>query len=280
MKRFLSAILLLAACVCAPAQTFDTQSAAALAAVQQLQAAAEAKVASDAQQIAALTSTNTSLAAQIETLRSTVTYSDLEWGAWSLNDSTKVGGSSNGTSSFTPADTNKPAVFSVAPAAVTTGTNYYDSYATQKKKPNAAYKNFYLAVQWDFPGDADMNAAHCIEMEMRQVFNSSAAIPALQMNFTGNQLRYFDANPNHRGWFATGIAMPRTRTITAVLEAHRDDTTVYYDAFTINGVRHPLVFTQPIVPLSWADRMSVSVQLDAKSLAFKVRPSAMVMKVW
>jgi hypothetical protein len=278
MKRFLSAILLLAACVCAPAQTFDTQSAAALTAVQQLQAAAEAKVASDAQQIAALTSTNTSLAAQIETLRSTVTYSDLEWGAWSLNDSTKVGGSSNGTSSFTPADTNKPAVFSVVPDAVTTGTNWYDSYATQKKKPNAAYRNFYLAVQWDFPTDADMQNAHCIEMELRQVFGARAAIPALQMNFTGNQLRYFDKS---RGaWIATGLPMPRTRRIIAVLEAHRDDTTVYYDAFTINGVRHPLAFTQPIVPLSWADRMSVSVQLDAKSLAFKVSPSAMVMKVW
>jgi hypothetical protein len=114
MKKFLAAIILLSASCFA--QTFDNEAAAAHAAVQQLQASAEAKVASDAQQIAALTSTNTQQAATIQSLQNTVTYRDLEWGAWSINDSTKVGGSANGTAVFTPADTNKPAVFSVVPA--------------------------------------------------------------------------------------------------------------------------------------------------------------------
>jgi hypothetical protein len=68
-------------------------------------------------------------------------------------------------------------------------------------------------VKWDFPSDTDMRNAHCIEMELRQVLNGGmAAIPALQMNFSGNQLRYFDKSRS--GWFATGAPMPRTRSIT------------------------------------------------------------------
>lgn len=275
MKKLFLVIALL--CSASFAQTFDNETLAAHTAVQQLQQAAEAKVAFDAQQVAALTTTNTQQAATIQQLQSKATYRDLEWGAWSLNDSVKVGGSANGTTFFTVADTNQLAVFSATPT-VTGSTNYYDVYATQKKKPNAAYHTFYLAATWNFPTDADMKAAHCIEMEVRQVFNSGlAAIPALQMNFTGNQLRYFDKSRS--GWFATGIAMPRSRSIVAILEAHRDETTLYYDAMTINGTRYALTINVPLVNIGWADRMSVSVQLDAKTVPFKVNPSAMVLAV-
>jgi hypothetical protein len=106
-------------------------------------------------------------------------------------------------STFIPADNPKtPAVFSIVPAAPLPGEkdNYFNVYATQKKKPNAAVTNFLLKGQFDFPTDTDMKNAHCIELEARQVLRLVApatlplmAVPAFQVNFSGNEFRYFNA---------------------------------------------------------------------------------------
>jgi hypothetical protein len=191
---------------------------------------------------------------QYAQLQSTVTYPDLEWAQFALNLKPDAA-SGRGDATFPPADTGKPSVFSIVPAAPLAGQtdNYFNVYATRKFKPNAAYRNFTLSGQWDFPTDADMKAAHCIEMEVRQVLKITTgdtlplmAVPACQLNFSGNMFRYFNALAPGDNWIPTGIPMPRQRTVAVVMEAHRDEKTLFYDAFTINGQRHAVSFQAPL----------------------------------
>jgi hypothetical protein len=230
----------------------------------------------------------TSLSNQIQQLKVTVTYPDLEYGFWQLNLKPDAA-SGRGTGTFTPADNPKtPAVFSIVPDAPLSGDkdNYFNIFATQKKRPNAAFTNFLLKAQFDFPTDTDMKNAHCIEAESRQVLRLVApatlplmAVPAFQCNFSGNEFRYFTGTA---GWASTGIAMPRQRSISVVMEAHRDDKTLFYDAFTINGQRHAVSFQAPLYAKTYVnERLSVSLQLDSHYLggAFKVIPSGVSLEV-
>lgn len=232
------------------------------------------------------------LEAQLAQLQSTVTYGNLEYGLWQLNPHPDEA-SGRGTATFTPAqDPNTPALFSITPDAPLAGDkdNFFNAYATQKKKPNAAATSFVLAGKWEFLTDADVKAAHCIEMEARQVLPKTSAlllplmgVPAFQMNFSGNMFRYFNALAPGDNWIPTGIPMPRQRTVAVVMEAHRDDKTLFYDAFTINGTRHAVSFQAPLYAKTYVnERMSVSLQLDSHYLAgpFKVIPSGVELKVW
>jgi hypothetical protein len=281
MKRFLSVILLLAACACAPAQTFDTQSAAAFTAVQQLQAAAEAKVASDAQQIAALTSTNAALASQIESLHSTFTFSGVEWLPAKINCNAQVGGSGNGIGTQTTAP---GAQFAIAPTPPVLGAaNYFDCYYTWDFTPDEAKTHFRFTIPWTFPTLADANASQALEMEIRQSLQSGQmAVCALQMNFSGKTLRIWD---HTHAWFLSGTAQPRLTpgtTYAVTLECHRDATTVYYDSITINSSRIPLSYSYPMWNMGWRPMMRVAGQLDGNGsgASYSVKRGTTVFSSW
>jgi hypothetical protein len=247
-------------------------------------------IADDTAHIDDITARLSKVIADYNLLNSTVTYPDLEWAQFALNLKPDAA-SGRGTSTFTPADTGKPALFSITPDAPLAGDkdNYFNVYATRKFKPNAAYTNFTLRGQWDFPTDTDMKAAHCIEMEVRQVLKIATgevlplmAVPAVQLNFSGNMFRYFNALAPGDNWIPTGIPMPRQRSVSVVMEAHRDDKTLFYDAFTINGQRHAVSFQAPLYAKTYVnERLSVSLQLDSHYLggAFKVIPSGVSLEV-
>lgn len=274
MRKFLAALVLLASTF-APAQTFDSQAAAAHAALTNLQAAAEAKVSSDGQQIAALITTNTQQAATIQTLQSTFTWRSLEYNTWRVNSSSQVGGSGNGTASQTLATGPGTATFSIAPLPpATSSTNYFDAYYTLDFAPDESKRNFRYTLAWMFPTQTDANASQCLEMEIRQSLKSGLmAVWALQMQFSGKQLRIWDQS---RAWFSTGTAQPRLTPgvwYAVTLEGHRDDATVFYDAITINAMRIPLGYSYPMWDNGWRPMTRVAAQLDGNGagIPYKVK---------
>jgi hypothetical protein len=132
--------------------------------------------------------------------------------------------------------------------------------------PMMRKKNFSLTMPWTFPTAADSNASQGLEMEIRQSLTSGLqGVCALQMNFSGNQLRIYD---HVKHWFATGVAMPHFTpgvTYTVTLECHRDDANnVVYDAITINSTRTPLSYTYPYWQDNWRPMMRVAGQLDGR----------------
>jgi hypothetical protein len=301
MKKFLAAIALLAASF-APAQTFDSQAAAAQAAVQQLQGAAEAKVAADASAITSLTSTNsalssqnsslsqqnaalgsqvTSLAAQIQTLQSTFTWRDMEWVTWKINCAAQVGGSGNGIGTQVTAP---GAQFAIAPTPPPLGaSNYFDCYYTWDAAPDESKTHFRFTQPWAFPAQADANASQALEMEVRQVLpGGMMGVWAVQMNFAGKQLRIFD---HVKKWFATGTVQPRLTpgvTYAVTLDGHRDGTNVCYDSITINTASTPLTYCYPMWDENWRPMMRVAAQLDGNGsgTAYSVKRDKTTFSSW
>lgn len=216
-------------------------------------------------------------------LLSHVIHPDIEFSMPGLNDKPEVGGSGIGTSLFTVADGTKPALFRVAPGPIQPGQkdNYYDCYATWRTMPNPAYKNYRMVFPFSFPTSTDMTNAHCVELEARQVMAIGgvrvASVPALQANFSSGQVRYFD---KAQGWVASGLTLLRQMSISIGFEAHRDDAFVYYDAITMGGQRFPVQLKEALFPLNWGERMSCSLQLDAKTKPFGIIPSKVSLEVW
>jgi hypothetical protein len=209
--------------------SLNTQLTGAQARLDDLQAKYDAQVAFYVKKTSDLEGEIERDAETIQQLQSTVTYPDLEWAQFALNLKPDAA-SGRGTSTFTPADTGKPALFSIVPDAPVPGDkdNYFNVFATRKLKPNTAYTNYTLRGKWEFPTDADMRAAHCIEMEARQVRKLLTpdplpnqlpielplmSVPALQMNFSAGVLRYFNALAPGDNWIPTGIPMPRQRSV-------------------------------------------------------------------
>jgi hypothetical protein len=269
MKKTLFTFLVLAVASCF-AQV-DSQYQSAATALEQLHSAANAQIASANQQSAALQTqldaagaVVSDLRAQIATWLATKTYSDLEWLTWKINCNAQVGGSGNGAGAQTIAP---GASFTITPAAPVAGAaNYFDCYYTADVAPDDAKKHFALTIPWTFPTATDSNASQGLEMEIRQSLTSGLqGVCALQMNFSGNQLRIYD---HVRHWFATGVAMPHFTpgvTYTVTLECHRDDANnVVYDAITINNTRTPLTYTYPYWQDNWRPMMRVAGQLDGR----------------
>lgn len=222
------------------------------------------------------------IAAQTQLL-SHVIHPDIEFATPSLNDNPVVGGSGIGTSVFNIADGTKPAFFGVTPGPIQAGKtdNYYDCYATWRTMPNSGYRNYRMMFPFSFPTTTDMSNAHCVEMEARQVMVVGgvrvAAVPALQANFSAGQMKYFD---KAHGWVASNLTLSRQISMVMGFEAHRDDLTVYYDAIWLGGNRFPVSYQEALFPLNWGDRMSCSLQLDAKTKPFAINPSKVSLEVW
>jgi hypothetical protein len=185
----------------------------------------------------------------------------MEWVSWHTNCNAQVGGSGNGVGLQNSAP---GAYFAITPTPPAAGAvNYFDCYYTWDAAPDESKTHFRYTLPWTFPTQADANASQCLEMEIRQSLKSGMmAVWALQLQFSGKQLRIWD---HSRAWFTTGTALPRFTpgtTYTVTLEGHRDDTTVFYDAITINQARIPLSYSYPLWNMGWRAMMRVAAQLD------------------
>jgi hypothetical protein len=120
-------------------------------------------------------------------------------------------------------------------------------------------------------------------MEVRQSLKSGLmAVWALQLNFSGKQLRIWD---HTHTWFSSGTAQARFIpgvTYTVTIEGHRDSTTAYYDAITINQTRIPLSYSYPMWNMGWRPMLRVAGQLDGNGAgtAYKVNRGATDFTAW
>lgn len=275
MKKLLVVLTLLFALSLNAQNAFDNESTAAHSAVAALTDAAEAKVAH-------LVAENAALSAHLDSLLSTTEYPNLEWHRWGMNCAAQVGGSGNGTGSQSPAPN---ASFSLAPVAPASGAaNYVDCYFTDDFLPDDMKKSFSLTMPWKFPTTADSNASQALEMEIRQsVAGGLQGVCALQMNFSGNQLRIFD---HVKKWLATGVAQPKFVAgvvYVVTLDCHRDAlNSVVYDAITINGTRTALSYSYPYWQDNWRPMMRIAGQLDGRGAGtpYTVKRGATLFKAW
>jgi hypothetical protein len=280
MKKLLLSLVLLSAFT--HAQTFTNETAAAQAAVFNLSSAAEARVVSDDAIITSLQSDKLALQAQIQQLQSTSVYRDLEWHRWGMNCNAQVGGSGLGVGSQQPAPN---ASFSIAPATPAAGAaNYFDCYFPDDVLPDDNKKHFSLTMPWQFPTAADASASQALEMEIRQSLTGGLqGVCALQMNFSGNQLRIFG---HVKKWFSTGQAQPKLTAgvvYVVTLECHRDDANnIVTDAITINGARLALGYSEPYWQDNWRAMLRYAGQLDGRGagIAYTVKRGATVFKAW
>jgi hypothetical protein len=264
MTRKLIAVVFLLVSIFTQAQQFPTETTAAQTAVNNLASAAEAKVAALNTTNATLTSANEALAQQIASLKLVKVYSSLEWHRWGMNCAAQVGGSGNGQGSQQPAP---GASFSIAPTAPAAGaSNWFDCYFPDDVQPDDTKKTFSLTMPWQFPSLADSNASQALEMEIRQsLAGGLQGVCALQMNFSGNQLRIFG---HVKKWFATGQAQPKLTpgvVYVVTLDCHRDSANnMVTDAITINGARLTLGYSEPYWQDNWRSMMRYAGQLDGK----------------
>lgn len=275
---------------------FDTQTATAHAAVDQLQAdantlidtldqeisVANAQITADQTTIAsvnaALASTQATLATtqqslaivqkQLTTLQSVNVYDRLERNPFNVNFKAEVGGSGLGAVSQRPPgiECAELAILPDIPIPISaggTGKNYFDSYFTQDFPLDDTLTKFKLEASFLFPTLADSNASQCLEMESRHVLtNGNMYIIACQLDFADKVLRIFD---HTKKWFPIGVAQTRLVPNTwyeVILEGHHDATTIYYDGVTINGTRVVPVGQGAMFNLGWKRMNRVALQLD------------------
>lgn len=192
-------------------------------------------------------------------------YDHLESKTWTQTSTaaSNVGGSGLGVASQ-----KQPSVecaeLSIIPqlASVLGKSNYFDCYYHQDFAVDDGKKHFRLEASYLFPTLADATAPQCLEMEARQVTGGKMVIIALQLEFSGNHLRYWDATNK---WTSSGVAMPRflpNQWYTVVLEGHRDSVNVYHDQITINGVVTTLNKSYPLPSTTWRSLTRCAIQLD------------------
>jgi hypothetical protein len=253
------------------AQTFDAETSAAQAAVSTLATSAEAKV-------TALNAQNAELAKQLQVN----IYRDAEWHRWGMNCNAQVGGSGNGVGAQSLAP---GASFTITPAKPAAGSsNYYDCYFPDDVAPDDNRKNFSLTLPWQFPTLADSNASQALEMEIRQsLTNGLQGVCALQLNFSGNQLRIFG---HVKKWFSTGQAQPKFTPgvwYVVTLDCHRDDNNnMVTDGITINGVRLALSYSEPYWQDNWRAMLRYAGQLDGRGtgIAYTAKRGSTTFKSW
>lgn len=238
---------------------FEVQSSNAKAAIDVLASAAQAQVDDDQKQIADL---KAQLAAVPPPVPIPVVYDHLEGGPWAANSKMEVGGSGHALGGW-KAPGVECAELWITDDPAFSAPNYADCYFTQDFAIDGSKTKFKLECSWLFPTAVDIAASQCVEMEARQVTDDQKmCIVACQLNFAGNQLRYW-AGPGK--WTASGVAMPRPipgTWTTVVLEGHRDSTTVFHDAITVNGTVNKLGTSYPMSPTTWRRMQRCALQLD------------------
>jgi hypothetical protein len=225
---------------------------------------------------------------QISKLQSTVTYPDLEFNAWheTFSLESNVGGSGLGTVSQKSAD-DKTAVqkygeFAIVPQA----GQYFDCYYTKTFAADDTKKNYRLSVDWVLPSAADVAACRCLEMEIRHIVKGGMMfVIAAQLDYFDKQLRVYEfpAGDTKGRWIPTGVAQARPvpgAVTKVVLEGHRDDTTVFTDKLTVNGVVTNVGKSYPAFNKGWGAAIKTSLQLDGKDLAYTARYKNAKYEVW
>lgn len=148
--------------------------------------------------------------------------------------------------------------FNLAPNGAWADAYFYKTLGADASKHNFIFEQSFL-----FPTPTDSAASNCVELDIQQVIGGNVYNGGWQFDFTENSLRVW--NRSGKTWVATGKPCPRWTAgqwVDIKVETHRDDTTFYHDAITINGVRTPINMSFPLAKLPLGDMLNCAIQLD------------------
>lgn len=202
--------------------------------------------------------------------QSSAVYENLEYLPWllapgSLADSDTVGG--NIPDSFQRRPSVECASFGIDPK----GKEYANAYFFQEKKPDAGKTRFKYEISFLFPTQNDANASQALELDIQQVIKTQVFNIGFQFDFAEKFFRIWNRMAKVKGlpnpWVPTVTLAPRWKALDwhrVIVEGHRDNANVYYDALTFDGSRTQLTGSFPlvIIPNYTTDAINCAVQLD------------------
>lgn len=212
-----------------------------------------------------------------------IVYDRLESKPWKANTDKSVGGSGLGTGGW-KAPSVESAELWILDTPTVPAPNYVDCYFTQRVPTDGTKTRFKLEASFLFPTAADISACQCLEFEIRQVTDDKRmVILAGQLQYSGGQLRYFDWQ--QRAWLSFGVPIIKPLPmawVSVVLEGHRDATTVYYDAMTLNGIRTPMTQSYALLATDWSPLLWAALQLDDTSAVngYRIKVDGVKLTVW
>lgn len=206
------------------------------------------------------------LQSQVDAFGAVTVWDHLEFDPWLLAPGTAANTGSTGSTMVATQGT--PGV-NCAWSKLQPNGPYADAYWYRKLGPNPKKTKFTYELSLMLPTAADAAASQCIELDIQQVITGMGYNPGFQWDFAENQWRIWNRYAKEKGlpnpWASTGVSSPRWTPGTwmrSVFEVHRDDSHIYYDAMTVNGVRTALGQSFPSVPLALPDMLNVGLQMD------------------
>lgn len=197
--------------------------------------------------------------------RSTSVFPDLECSPWLVAPGTAANTPGSGATmipSQAIPSTNS-AWLGITPQDPWANAYFYKRLGADASKNTFTFELFAL-----FADMFSSQASNCVELDIQQVITGLGFNPGFQFDFGGNRLRVWDRNSKQ--WIATGQPCQRWtpgQWNHIVFEAHRDNTTIYHDALTLNGARIVLGQSFPAPHLSLPDMLNCAIQLDGNKAA-------------
>ena len=254
----------------APAQTVVNAANAVQATIDSLNTINNSLIA----QNASLNTQNTALQAEVTALQnqanSVTSFPALETTPWLLAPGASANtGSAGSLATATQAQPSSScAWFNIAPLGA-----YADAYWYKTLGANPSKTTYTYQLSFMFNTAADAAASQCVELDIQQCIGGVVYNNGWQFDFQSNQVRVWDRDAKEKGlpnpWVATVLACPRWtagKWMNIFVENHRDSTTVYADAITINGVRTPINMSFPAPTLGLSDMLNCAIQLDSNSV--------------
>lgn len=241
---------------------------------------AQAMVASLTPKLAAAQAQVAALQAQLAAAQPTV-WADLEYQNWLTASGTAA---NTGTTGNTATSTQTLPGVASATRGIQPAGAYADKYWYFQLGPNPSYVRFKQEYSFLFPTTADSTDSQAVETDLQQCIGGIVFNWGFQFDFAENEMRVW--NRSGGNWVALpGVACPRYAAgvwVTIVLEGHRDAANIYYDAYTVQGVRTPLTQSFPAPNLGKPDMLNVGQQLDGEKVpaAYTIAIDRMKLTGW
>lgn len=266
MKKLLLSLLMLVSV--AYGQQLPSDDQQAVDTITALLSAKESTISTLTGQNSTLTTENQTLASEVVALQSQLdalngsgVFGGLEQTAWLV---------ASGAAADTGATGNVPVASQSQPSTTTAWfaidpqtKAYANAYFYKKLGADASKTSFKYALRLMCATAAECAASQAVELDVQQVIGGVVYNTGAQWDFADGQFRVW--NRSGHAWVATGIVATRWtpgQWMSVVLETHRTDTTVVYDAITVNGVRTALTQSYPAPNLGLTPMLNCAVQLD------------------
>ena len=211
------------------------------------------------------------LQAQIAAAANVKVFDGLELTPWTVAGGSAANSSGNtgvaGDAQSIPTDKN--AFLQILPNGLAFANKYW-----YKNRPGDATKKTYdYEGLLMLPTAADCAASQAIELDIEQRISGTCFNVGFQWDFAEKVLRVWNRSASTptvpHGWQSIGVSLARWAPLSwhsFKLEAHRDDSSVHYDAATVDGNRIDLSgLSFPAIQLNEPDCMNNALQLDANS---------------